>query len=66
MKELVVLLLGAKAHDLLDPGPVVPGAVEKHDLSGGRQMCDVAVEIPLAAFGLGRFGQRNHSARRAD
>ena len=43
------------------PGAVVPGPVEQHDLPGRRQVRDVAVEVPLAALGLGRLGQRDHA-----
>jgi hypothetical protein len=35
-QELPVLLVGGVAHDPLDAGAVVPGAVEEHDLAGGR------------------------------
>ena len=58
-QELDVLLLGAEAHDALDAGAVVPGAVEHHDLAGGGQVLHVALEIPLAALDLGRLLQRD-------
>ena len=38
LHELLVLLVGAEAHHPLDAGAVVPGAVEQHDLAGGRQV----------------------------
>ncbi len=47
-EELLVFLVGAEAHHPLDAGAVVPAAVEQHDLAAGRQMRDVALEIPLA------------------
>src|SRR4029453_17886805 len=52
-------LLGvAEAHDCLDPGAVVPAAVEQADFTLGREMLDVALEIPLVAlaFGWGGWG----------
>ena len=42
----------AEPHHPFHAGPVVPGAVEQHDLALGRQMLDIALEIPLAAFAL--------------
>ena len=41
-------LVRAEAHDALDAGAVVPGAVEEHDLAGARQVRHVALEVPLA------------------
>ena len=58
-QEDAYLLLGAKAHHALDAGAVVPGAVEQHDVAAGRQVGDVALEVPLAALGLGRLGERD-------
>ena len=51
--------MGAEAHHLLDAGAVVPGPVEQHDLAGGGQVLDVALEVPLAPLALGRGGQRD-------
>ena len=48
---------GAKAHDPLHAGAIVPGTVEEDDLAGGGQMTDIALEIPFAALALGGFGQ---------
>ena len=53
----------AEAHDPLDIGPVVPGAVEHHDLPGRGQVLDVALEVPLALFPVGRFAQRHGPGR---
>jgi hypothetical protein len=39
-EEALVLVLGAKAHHPLDPGPVVPGAVEEDHLARGRELGD--------------------------
>jgi hypothetical protein len=58
-QEDLVLALGAEAHHPLDAGAVVPGPVEQHDLPGGRELGDVAVEVPLAALGLRGLGQRD-------
>ncbi len=55
--ELQVLQRRTEAHDPLDAGAVVPGAVEEDHLAGGGQMLDVALEIPLALLLGGRFLQ---------
>src|SRR6185436_20728384 len=57
--ELLVLVRRAEAHDVLDAGAVVPGAVEQDHLSGRRQVRDVALEVPLAALALGRRAERD-------
>ena len=49
----------AEAHHPLDAGAVVPGAVEEDDLARRRQVLDIALEIPLRAFALGRLFQRD-------
>ena len=51
------LLLGAKPHDGLDPGPVVPAPIENHDLTSGGKVGHVALEVHLRAFTLVRGGQ---------
>jgi hypothetical protein len=57
--ELLVLIGCAEAHDPLDARPVVPGSVEQHDLARGRQVVDVALEVPLGAFAVCRLLQRD-------
>src|SRR5215471_1034563 len=54
-----MLLFGAKAHDLLDPGAVIPRTVEEDDLPGRRQVHDVTLEIPLPTLTLGRDIERD-------
>ena len=49
----------AEAHDSLDAGAIVPGAVEEHDLAAGRQMRDIALEIPLRTLALVRLFERH-------
>ena len=49
----------AEAHHPLDAGAVVPGPVEQHDLTGGGQVLDVALEIPLGGFAFGGLLQRD-------
>ena len=61
-EEFLVFVVGAEAHDALDAGAVVPAAVEQHDLAGGRQVRDVALEVPLRALALVRRGQRRDAA----
>ena len=53
--ELFVLGFVAEAHDALDAGPVVPRAIEQHDLAAGGQVLDVALEVPLTALLIGRL-----------
>ena len=60
--ELLVLLLGAKAHHPLDARPVVPRAVEQDDLPSGGQVRDVALEVPLGLLALGRRRERHNAA----
>ena len=57
--ELAVLVVRAEAHDPLDAGAVVPASVQQHHLAGRRQMGDVALEIPLGPFSLGRRRERD-------
>src|SRR5258707_1265692 len=56
-QEVTVLLLGAEAHDVLYPCPVVPTPVEQGDLPGGGQMSDVALEVPLRPLRVGGLAQ---------
>ncbi len=60
-EEIRDLVLGAETHDALDTRPVVPGAVEQHDVALGRQLRDVALEVPLSALGLRRLGERDRA-----
>ena len=53
VQEAPVLVVGAEPHDAFDAGAVVPAAVEQHDLAGGGQVLDVALEVPLGALALG-------------
>ena len=57
LQEPVGLLLGAVAHHRLDAGPVVPTAVEDHDLAGRREVRHVALDVHLGLLALGRGGQ---------
>jgi hypothetical protein len=58
-EEALRLLFGAEAHDALDPGPVVPAAVEDDDLPRGGEVRDVALHVHLGLLALGRRGQRH-------
>jgi hypothetical protein len=55
--ELVVLRGRAETHHTFDARPVVPGAIEEHDLSRSRKVRDIALEVPLAALALRRLLQ---------
>ena len=46
-KEALVLLRRTETHHLLDAGAVVPAAIEERDLATGRQVLDIALEVPL-------------------
>ena len=62
VQEPLVLLLRAQVHDVLDARTVVPGPVEKHDLTGTRQLVHVTLEVPLRALAVARRRER-HDAR---
>src|SRR5579871_1164492 len=62
VQELAVLAVTAESHDMLDACPVVPAAIEQHDFAAGGKVRDVALEIPLGLFALGRSAQRHHAA----
>ena len=49
----------AEAHHPLDAGPVVPAAVEDHDLPGRREVREVALDVHLGLLPLGRGRQRD-------
>jgi hypothetical protein len=51
-KEAAHLILVGIAHDALDPGAVVPAAVEQDDFARTRQVGDIALET------TGRFPVR--------
>ena len=45
---------------VINPGAVVPRAVEHDDLAGRRQVRHVTLEVPLPALTLGRDVERDH------
>src|SRR5277367_2501150 len=57
MQESAIFLLGTEAHDVLDAGPVIPAAVEQHDLASGWQVADVSLEVPVGPLALRWRGQ---------
>jgi hypothetical protein len=61
-QERAHLILAGIAHHALHTGAVVPAAVEQHDLPGGGEVGDIALEVPLALFALGWLGQRHGAA----
>src|SRR5262249_36157523 len=56
-----MLFFGTKTHHILDAGAVVPTAVEDDDFAGCGKMRDVALEVDLRFFAIGRCRQRNHA-----
>jgi len=59
LQKALILFIAAEAHDMLDAGAVVPAAIKDHDLAGGRKMPEVALDIQLALFPVGRRRQRH-------
>ena len=57
LEEPSGLLGRAEAHHPLDPGTVVPAAVEDDDLAGRREVRDVALDVHLRLLALGRRRQ---------
>jgi hypothetical protein len=53
-EELLVFLVGAEAHDVLDACAGVPATIEENDFPRRGQFGDITLEIPLPAFSLGR------------
>src|ERR1700743_3585561 len=45
---------------MLDARPIVPGSIKKDDLTLSRKLLDVTLKIPLASFGVRRFGESNN------
>ena len=60
-RNRAVLLLGAEAHDVFDPGTVVPTAVENHDLAGRREVLHVPLNVHLGLLAVGGRGQRHEA-----
>ncbi len=52
-QELVVFFVGAETHNLLDAGAVVPTPIKKDHFTGGGQVGDIPLEVPLRAFSFG-------------
>ena len=52
LEEALMLLLGAEAHDMFHAGPVVPTAVEDHDLACRRKVREIALDIHLRLFAV--------------
>ena len=61
-QELAVLLAGTEPHHLLHSSPVVPRAIEKHDLSSSWKVGDIAMEVPLTTLCLCWLGQRDDAS----
>ena len=63
LQEGLDLRIAGVAHDLLDAGPVVPGAVEQDDLALGGEMLHIPLEVPLPELTGGRHVERNDPGR---
>jgi hypothetical protein len=53
-EELPGLFFRTEAHDPLDARAVIPAKVEYHDFSGSREVWNIALNIHLGFFALGR------------
>ena len=51
--------LRREPHHPFDAGTVVPGTVEQHHLARGREVLDVALEVPLGALAVARGAERD-------
>ena len=60
-QKAIALLLVHKAHNALNTRAIVPTAVEDYDLAGRRKPLDVALDVHLRLFAVGRRGERYHS-----
>ena len=61
LKEQLVLLLGAKAHDVLNAGAVVPATVKDDDFTCRGEMGEVALYVYLRLFTVRRCWQCDQS-----
>src|SRR5580704_14523164 len=61
-QELLIFILSAEAHDMLNAGAVVPAPVEQNDLTGRGQLGHIPLEIPLPPLPLGRRGEGDDAA----
>ena len=59
-EKAVALFRGAETEHLFHHAAVIPGPVKQGDFATGRQMLDIALEIPLRCLAVRGFGQRNH------
>ena len=62
VRELHVLGLGAESHHALNTGPVIPAAIKQDELASGRQMRDIALEVPLRLLSLRGGAEGDHAA----
>jgi hypothetical protein len=60
LHEPLVLGRDAEPHHPFHPGAGIPGPIEQHNLAGGGQVGEVALEVPLGALALARLLQRHH------
>lgn len=51
------LLFASESHYALNTGSVVPTPIKEHDLAGGGQVVNIALEVPLRALPHGRLLQ---------
>ncbi len=60
-QELRGLIGRTEAHNGFDTSAVVPAAIEQDEFAGAGKVFGVALEIPLAAFAITRFWQRDRA-----
>jgi hypothetical protein len=61
LHEFLVLVLGAKIHDVFHAGPVVPAPVEDDYFAGSREVLHVALRVELGFLAVGRGRQRHQT-----
>ena len=61
-EEFLEFVRGAKPHDPLNAGAIVPTTVEQHDFANGRQMRRRSAGNTTDALAFGGRRQRDHAA----
>src|SRR5579872_58864 len=61
LHEFLILALATETHDPLDPGAVVPGAIEEDHFLRRWKIGDIALEIPGAAIPIRGDAQGHHA-----
>src|SRR5262245_56704820 len=60
-EKIAVLFLGTKPHDIFHSPTVIPASIEDHDLPCSREVWQVALQVHLTVFAVGRSGERHQT-----